>query len=190
MSLLSDRDIERAMEISQISVSPYLPENLQPASIDVRLSNEVWIFEDWATQDAVDPHEPHDRHQYKVTLPENVGMVLEPGQFILGSTIETITLQDNLGARFEGKSSIGRLGLLTHVTAGFIDPGFSGQITLELCNLRQRYMQIWPGMKVGQICFYDLTSRAVKPYGKANNHYQGQRGPTPSQAHLQFQKGD
>ena len=107
--------------------------------------------------------------------------VLHPGEFVLGSTLELCTLPDDLAGRLEGKSSLGRLGLLTHSTAGFIDPGFSGHITLELSNVANLPITLWPGMKIGQLCLLRLTSPAEHPYGsaQAGSKYQGQRGPTP-----------
>lgn len=186
MSLLSDRDIVGALKCFQIDILPFNNDQLQPASYDVRLSSLFRYFRDWQTMEAIDPKE----EQLDSVLVDTFGdpFVLAPGQFILASTHESITLPDNIGARYEGKSSVGRLGVLTHVTAGFIDPGFSGTITLELHNLRQRPIRLYPGMKIGQVCFYDLTSRANLPYGSANNHYQDQEGPVPSAIHKQFEE--
>lgn len=118
--------------------------------------------------------------------------VLHPGEFVLGSTLELITLPDDVAARLEGKSSLGRLGLLTHSTAGFIDPGFTGHVTLELSNVATLPIILWPGMKIGQMCFFALSSAAERPYGSdpaTGNRYQGQRGPTASRAHVGFRKG-
>jgi dCTP deaminase len=118
--------------------------------------------------------------------------VLHPGEFVLASTYETVTLGPAVAARLEGKSSLGRLGLLTHSTAGFIDPGFSGHVTLELSNMATLPVKLWPGMKIGQLCFFELTSPAEHPYGSPqySSRYQGQRGPTPSRSHLGFHKTD
>jgi dCTP deaminase len=118
--------------------------------------------------------------------------VLHPGEFVLGSTLEVVTLPDDLAARLEGKSSLGRLGLLTHSTAGFIDPGFSGHVTLELSNVANLPITLWPGMKIGQICCFRLSSPAEHPYGSAvyGSRYQGQRGPTASRSHLNFSRVD
>ena len=114
--------------------------------------------------------------------------VLHPGEFVLGATYEHITLPDEVAARLEGKSSLGRLGLLTHSTAGFIDPGFSGHVTLELSNVATLPIKLWPGMKIGQLCFFRLSSAAEHPYGSAatGSHYQGQRGPTASRSFERF----
>lgn len=187
MTLLSDKDILATIKTGQLKVSPWNSALLQPASIDVRLGNRFRYFSDWSTMAPIDP-KVQENDSTLIQCLNGQDFVLAPGQFALGSTVEDFAIPDNLGARFEGKSSIGRLGLLTHVTAGFIDPGFSGSITLELHNLRSRPIRLWPGMKIGQVCFYDLSSHAQVPYGKANNHYQGQNGPTPSQSHLQFQE--
>lgn len=186
MSLLSDRDIEKAMAAGQIGIAPFDRALLQPASIDVRLGDEFRVFpRDWRDRHGViDPRV--EEPTALVTVPAGVPFVLGPGQFVLGSTVETLSLDDSIAARYEGKSSIGRLGLLSHCTAAFVDPSFSGSITLELHNLMQRPLRLWPGMKIGQLCFFDLTSRARVPYGRAGNHYQGQRGPTPSRAFAQF----
>jgi dCTP deaminase len=118
--------------------------------------------------------------------------VLHPGEFVLGSTFEMVSLPDDLAGRLEGKSSLGRLGLLTHSTAGFIDPGFTGHITLELSNVANLPITLWPGMKIGQLCLFRLSSAAEHPYGsaQAGSRYQGQRGPTPSRAYLNFQRFD
>src|SRR5207249_9091798 len=106
--------------------------------------------------------------------------ILHPGEFVLGSTLERVVLPDDLVARLEGKSSLGRLGLLIHSTAGYVDPGWNGYLTLELSNVANLPITLYPGMRIGQISFFRLTSPAEAPYGKAGNKYQGQRGPTPS----------
>ena len=129
------------------------------------------------------------------TLVEPAGedpFVLHPGEFVLGSTLEVVTLPDDVAARLEGKSSLGRLGLLTHSTAGFIDPGFSGHVTLELSNVATLPIMLWPGMKIGQLCFFQLSSPAEKPYGSAEyqSRYQGQRGPTASRSAQSFHRTD
>ena len=118
--------------------------------------------------------------------------MLHPGEFVLGSTLEVVTLPDDLAARLEGKSSLGRLGLLTHSTAGFIDPGFSGHITLELSNVANLPITLWPGMKIGQLCLFRLTSPAEHPYGSAvyGSRYQDQRGPTPSRSYRNFTRAE
>ena len=123
--------------------------------------------------------------------PDDEPFILHPGEFVLGSTYEVISLADDLAARLEGKSSLGRLGLLTHSTAGFIDPGFSGHVTLELSNVATLPIKLWPGMKIGQVCVFQLTSPAEHPYGSSvyGSRYQGQRGPTPSRSSINFRRG-
>lgn len=183
MSVLSDRDILRAISVGQIEIDPWNRALLQPASVDVRLDNLFRVFDN-ACHTHIDPKIEHPTKLVEV-LPDQP-FVLHPGEFALGATLERMSLDDSLAARLEGKSSLARLGLLAHATAGFIDPGFSGQITLELANVANLPILLWPGMKIGQLCFLDLATRATAPYGQVNNHYQGQRGPTPSRAHLQF----
>ena len=120
------------------------------------------------------------------------GFVLHPGEFVLGSTLETVSLPDDLAARVEGKSSLGRLGLLTHATAGFVDPGFTGHVTLELSNVATLPIMLWPGMKIGQLAFFRLSSSSENPYGseRYGSHYQGQRGPTASRSFQNFHRAD
>lgn len=187
--LLSDRDIRKSLDAGRIRLTPLERELIQPASIDVRLDRYFRLF---------------DNHRYSVIDPaisqpkltrmvETVGtepFVLHPGEFVLGATYERVNLADDIAARLEGKSSLGRLGLLTHSTAGFIDPGFDGHVTLELSNTATMPILLYPGMKIGQLCFFELSSPAEAPYGssKAGSHYQGQRGPTPSRSHERFNK--
>lgn len=121
---------------------------------------------------------------------EGEPFILHPGEFVLAATLEAITLPDDIASRLEGKSSLGRLGLVTHSTAGFIDPGFSGHVTLELSNLATLPIKLWPGMKIGQLCMFRLTSPAQRPYGSTEygSRYQGQRGPTASRSYLNFHR--
>src|SRR5213075_1247357 len=136
----------------------------------------------------IDPAEEQPELTRLVEVESGEPFILHPGEFVLGSTYEAVTLPDDIAARLEGKSSLGRLGLLTHSTAGFIDPGFSGHVTLELSNMATLPITLWPGMKVGQLCILRLTSAAEHPYGSAiyGSRYQGQRGPTPSKSHVNF----
>ena len=129
-------------------------------------------------------------HARLVEVASDESLVLHPGEFVLGSTYESVTLPDDVAARLEGKSSLGRLGLLTHSTAGFVDPGFTGHVTLELSNVATLPIKLWPGMKVGQLCFFRLSSPADHPYGAgaAGSRYQGQRGPTASRSWLNFHR--
>ena len=160
---LSDRDIKKAVELGDININPFHVEHVQPASLDVILGNRFFFPSEDTTRELTN---------YDVA----------PGEFLLASTVETITLGPSMAARFEGKSSWGRLGLLTHCTAGFIDPGFTGQITLELVNLSKEPVHLEAGMLIGQISFSRLSSSCDHQYGSngLGSHYQWQRGPTPA----------
>jgi dCTP deaminase len=189
--LLSDRDLAKELESGRLGVSPYDPAMLQPSSIDVRLDRFFRVFDN-TKYTHIDPALQQDELTSLVEQEGDDPFVLHPGEFVLGSTFELVTLPDDLAGRLEGKSSLGRLGLLTHSTAGFIDPGFSGHITLELSNVANLPITLWPGMKIGQLCLFRLSSSAEYPYGsaKAGSRYQGQRGPTPSKAYLNFHRVD
>ena len=187
--LLSDRDIQAEIDAGRVGLDPYDPAMLQPSSIDVRLDKFFRLFDNHKYP-YIDPSQDQPELTRLVEVPEGESFVLHPGEFVLGSTYEAITLPDDIAARLEGKSSLGRLGLLTHSTAGFIDPGFSGHVTLELSNVSTLPILLWPGMKVGQTCFFRLSSPAENPYGssKYGSRYQGQRGPTASRSHLNFHR--
>lgn len=185
--LLSDHDIRRFLSSGYIGLDPCDLSNLQPSSIDVRLDHEFRFYRRGVT---VDPRRDQaEIMEYQYTS-EGETFTLPPHGFALGSTIERVRLPSDVAARFEGKSSIGRLGLLPHVAAGFIDPGFEGWITLELHNVTDCPMVLFPGMKIGQLCFFQLTTAADIPYGSAGigSRYQGQRGPTTSRYHLNYQE--
>ncbi|GAA3443823.1 dCTP deaminase [Planomonospora venezuelensis] len=187
--LLSDRDIRAEIESGRVGINPFSPEMIQPSSVDVRLDRYFRVFENHRY-----PHIDPETEQPDLTrLVEPEGdepFILHPGEFVLASTYEVITLPDDLASRLEGKSSLGRLGLLTHSTAGFIDPGFSGHVTLELSNVATLPIKLWPGMKIGQLCLFRLSSPAEHPYGseRYGSRYQGQRGPTPSRSYLNFHR--
>lgn len=187
--LLSDGDLRKEVEAGRLVVDPYDPAMLQPSSIDIRLDRFFRVFDN-SKYTHIDPSIRQDELTSLVEKTDDEPFVLHPGEFVLGSTYELVTLPDDLAGRLEGKSSLGRLGLLTHSTAGFIDPGFSGHITLELSNVANLPITLWPGMKIGQLCLFRLTSAAEHPYGsaRAGSRYQGQRGPTPSRAYLNFQR--
>ncbi|WP_028851753.1 dCTP deaminase [Thermocrispum municipale] len=189
--LLSDRDLRKELESGRLGVDPYDPKMLQPSSIDVRLDRYFRVFDN-TKYTHIDPSQQQDELTSLVEQTGDDPFVLHPGEFVLGSTFEMVTLPDDLAGRLEGKSSLGRLGLLTHSTAGFIDPGFSGHITLELSNVANLPITLWPGMKIGQLCLFRLSSSAEYPYGtkEAGSRYQGQRGPTPSRAYLNFHRTD
>jgi len=188
--LLSDRDLRAEIDAGRVVLDPYDPTLLQPSSVDLRLDR---LFRTFVNQryTHIDPSLQQDELTALVEVADDQPFVLHPGEFVLGSTYEVITLPDDIAGRLEGKSSLGRLGLLTHSTAGFIDPGFSGHVTLELSNMANLPIMLWPGMKVGQLCLFRLTSPAEHPYGSAvyGSRYQGQRGPTPSRSFQNFRRG-
>ena len=187
--LLSDRDIAAEIKAGRVQVEPFDPTMIQPSSVDVRLDRFFRVFENHRYE-VIDPSiEQPDLTREVAVAPEDF-FILHPGEFVLASTYEVITLPDDIAGRLEGKSSLGRLGLLTHSTAGFIDPGFSGHITLELSNVANLPVKLYPGMKIGQLCLIKLSSTAEHPYGSAvyGSRYQGQRGPTPSKSWLNFHK--
>ncbi|WGD37270.1 dCTP deaminase [Lysinibacter sp. HNR] len=189
--LLSDRDIRLELSEGRIGLCPLDETMVQPASVDVRLDRFFRLFDNHKYP-FIDPSIDQPGLTRLVEADPNAPFVLHPGEFVLASTFEQVTLADNIAARLEGKSSLGRLGLLTHSTAGFIDPGFSGHVTLELSNMATLPIKLWPGMKIGQLCFFRLTSPAEKPYGSAeyNSRYQGQRGPTASRSFAHFHRAD
>ena len=185
--LLSDRDILKAVDQGDIRLEPWDPAMVQPSSVDVRLDKYFRVFENHRYPH-IDPAQEQPDLTRMIEVAQGEPFVLHPGEFALASTFETVTLGPAVAARLEGKSSLGRLGLLTHSTAGFIDPGFSGHVTLELSNTATLPVMLWPGMKIGQFCFFQLSSPAENPYGseKYGSRYQGQRGPTPSRSYLNF----
>ena len=187
--LLSDRDILAEIESKRVVVEPYDPSMIQPSSIDFRLDRYFRVFENHRYPH-IDPAADQSDLTREVEPNGDEPFILHPGEFVLGSTLEVVTLPDDLAARVEGKSSLGRLGLLTHATAGFVDPGFSGHVTLELANVATLPIKLYPGMKIGQLCFFRLSSPAEHPYGSAKygSRYQGQRGPTPSRSYANFQR--
>ena len=178
--LLSDKDIRAEIAAERVVLDPWDPQMVQPSSVDVRLDKFFRLFDNHKYP-YIDPaaEQPDLTRLVEVTSEED-GFVLHPGEFVLGSTLETVTLPDDLAARVEGKSSLGRLGLLTHATAGFV----------ELSNVATLPIMLYPGMKVGQLCFFRLSSPAENPYGSAayGSHYQGQRGPTASRSFANFHR--
>ena len=187
--LLSDKDIKAQITQGRVKVEPFTEEMVQPSSVDVRLDRFFRVFENHKYS-VIDPSIEQPDLTREVAVAPDEHFILHPGEFVLASTYEVITLPDDIAGRLEGKSSLGRLGLLTHSTAGFIDPGFSGHITLELSNVANLPVKLFPGMKIGQLCLIKLSSPAEHPYGSAiyGSRYQGQRGPTPSKSWLNFHK--
>ena len=187
--LLSDRDIRSEIQSGRVAVEPFDEAMIQPSSVDVRLDKFFRVFENHKYS-VIDPSIERAELTREVIAEDDEAFILHPGEFVLASTYEIITLPDDIAGRLEGKSSLGRLGLLTHSTAGFIDPGFSGHITLELSNVANLPVKLYPGMKIGQLCLIKLSSPAEHPYGSAiyASRYQGQRGPTPSRSFMNFHK--
>lgn len=176
--LLNDSDIRRLSTDKRI-IYPFREDQLQPASYDVTLGFGIVRFVGQGIIDAATKVLTGGLDYYDYRIPDDGSYILDPGEFILGSTYESVSLPSNIAARFEGKSSLGRLGLATHVTAGFIDPGFRGQITLEIKNVNLHPIAISPRMRIGQLCFFE-TKPVEHPYGsdEVGSHYQGQIGPT------------
>lgn len=189
--LMSDRDIRASIEAGQIGLEPLDMSLLQPSSFDVRIDRFFRLFDNHKYAH-IDPAEQQDDLTRLVEVAPDEPFILHPGEFVLGSTYEFVKLPDNVAARLEGKSSLGRLGLVTHSTAGFVDPGFNGHVTLELSNMATLPIKLWPGMKIGQLCFFQLSSPSETPYGsdKYLNRYQGQRGPTASRSYMNFYRTD
>jgi dCTP deaminase len=187
--LLSDGDIRAEVTAGRVALAPFDPEMVQPSSVDVRLDRMFRVFENHRYPH-IDPAQEQSELTREVEPEGDEPFILHPGEFVLGSSYEIVTLPDDIAARLEGKSSLGRLGLLTHSTAGFIDPGFSGHVTLELSNVATLPIKLWPGMKIGQLCFFRLSSPSEHPYGSSvyGSRYQGQRGPTPSRSWVNFHR--
>ncbi|WP_435298767.1 dCTP deaminase [Timonella sp. A28] len=189
--LLSDRDIKKQIDAGRVALEPFDPTLIQPSSIDVRLDRFFRLFDNHKYP-YIDPAVEQPELTRLVEVEQDQPFILHPGEFVLAATYEQVTLPNDVAARLEGKSSLGRLGLLTHSTAGFIDPGFTGHVTLELSNVATLPILLWPGMKIGQMCFFQLSSEAEYPYGSSTygSRYQGQRGPTASRSFKNFYKAD
>ena len=185
--ILSDRTMREELSRGRIRVEPLAEGAIQPSSIDLRLGDKVRVFRN--------NHIPHidvridtSNLTEVVQLEEGVPFYLRPSEFALGVTLENIAVPDDLVARLDGKSSLGRLGLLIHATAGLVDPGWEGRLTLELMNLAPFPITLWPGMKIGQISFIQMTTPVDNPYGggRLSSKYQGDTDPNPSRYHLEF----
>jgi dCTP deaminase len=185
--IFSARTIKEAIDSGRIRIDPFEPAHLQPSSVDLRVDRYFRVFENHRYPH-IDPKAAQDELTTEVETGGDEPFILHPGEFVLGSTYEVVGLADDIVARLEGKSSLGRLGLLIHSTAGFVDPGFVGHLTLELSNVATLPIAIYPEMRIGQISFYQLSTPAEHPYGSegAGSKYQGQRGPTPSRIHRDF----
>ena len=187
--ILSDRDLRAALEQGQLVIEPLEEDAVQPASIDLRLDNRFRVFRN-TRYPYIDVKLPMEDLTELVEVKPDEAFILHPGEFVLAATYEWVEIPPCFAARLEGKSSLGRLGLLTHSTAGFLDPGFRGHITLELSNVANLPITLYPGMRIGQIAIFQLTSPAERPYGAGapGSKYQDQRGPTPSRYWKNFKR--
>jgi dCTP deaminase len=187
--VLSDRTIKDQIDAGRIVIDPFEPSNVQPSSVDLRVDRKFRVFHNWAYPH-IDVREPMEDLTELVEVEGDRPFILHPGEFVLGQTLEQVTLPDDLVARLEGKSSLGRLGLLIHSTAGFVDSGFSGNLTLELFNVANLPITIYHGMPIGQISFMRMDGPVERPYGsgEAGSKYQGQAEPTASRYYLNFRK--
>jgi dCTP deaminase len=187
--ILSDKSIRDELEGGGIVIEPLGPDAMQPSSVDLRVDRYFRVFRNDTTP-YIDPKRAQEDLTELVEVAEGGAFILHPGEFVLGSTLERVALGDDLVARLEGKSSLGRLGLLIHSTAGFVDAGWDGHLTLELSNVANLPIAIYPGMKIGQISFLRMTSAAEQPYGGSStgSKYKGQKGPTPSRYYLNFEQ--
>jgi dCTP deaminase len=188
--ILSDRSIREALADKRIEIDPLDERDVQPSSVDLHLDRYFRVFLNH-TMRVIDVKEDQEELTQLVEVKEDDSFVLHPGEFVLGSTIERVKLPDDLVARLEGKSSLGRLGLLIHSTAGFVDAGWDGQLTLELSNVANLPITLYPGMKIGQISFLQMTTAADNPYGTTavGSKYQHQVGPRPSRYFENFDRG-
>jgi dCTP deaminase len=184
--ILSDRTIREQIDAGRIVIDPFDPACVQPSSVDLHVDAEFRVFRN-NRYPFIDVKQEQDLTELVEVKPDEP-FILHPGEFVLGSTLERVSIPDDLVARLEGKSSLGRLGLLIHSTAGYVDPGWDGFLTLELSNVANLPITIYPGMKIGQISFFQLTTAAETPYGSAGNKYQNQQGPTASRIHEEFTK--
>jgi len=188
--VLSDRSIREEIERGRIVIRPFDPSCVQPASVDVHLDKKLLVFKSWRYPFYIDVRQNLEELNEVVEIEEDKPFLLHPGEFVLASTYEYIEIPDDIVARLEGKSSLGRIGLLIHSTAGYVDPGWKGNLTLELSNVAKLPITLYYKMKIGQLSFLRLTTPAENLYGSEvlGSKYQGQRGPTPSRFHLEFRK--
>ena len=186
--VLSDRTIRRLLAEGRIGIEPYDEALLQPSSVDVRVDRYFRVFRN-SRYPFINVKEEQEDLTELLEIESDQPFILHPGEFVLGSTLERVTLPDDIVGRLDGKSSLGRLGLLIHSTAGFIDPGWDGHVTLELSNVANLPITIYHRMKIGQLSFVQLTEAAENPYGSdgLGSKYQGQKGPTPSRYYKNFE---
>ncbi len=190
MSVLSDRDIRAAIEAGEVVIKPYDPQDLQPSSVDLHLDRRFRVFRN-NRYAYIDVRSPQPDLTEMLSVADDEPFILHPGEFVLGQVLEWVELPDNLVSRLEGKSSLGRLGLLIHSTAGYVDPGWKGNLTLELSNVANLPIALYYGMKIGQISFFRMSSPVERPYGspELGSKYQGQSEPTASAFHRDFSNG-
>jgi dCTP deaminase len=190
VSVLSDRDIRSAIERGVIGIRPYHPRDLQPSSVDLHLDRSFRVFRN-NRYPYIDVRAPQPDLTELVKIDDEEPFILHPGEFVLGQTLEWVELPDDIVARLEGRSSLGRLGLLIHSTAGYVDPGWKGNLTLELSNVANLPIALYYGMSIGQISFFKMSSAAERPYGspELGSKYQGQSEPTASAFHRDFPNG-
>ena len=182
--VLSDGTIQEELDKGRIRIDPLDPSCIQPASVDLHLDNKVLLFRN-SQQPYIDIREPQEDLMQPMEIADDVPFILHPGEFVLASTLEYIEVPDDIVARLDGKSSLGRMGLIIHSTAGYVDPGWKGNLTLELTNVARLPITLYYGMKIGQISFLRLTAPAQRLYGSPGlgSKYQGQQEPTPSRFH-------
>jgi dCTP deaminase len=190
VSVLSDRDIRTELEAGRVRIDPYDPADLQPSSVDLHLDRSFRVFRN-NRYPFIDVRSPQPDLTELLTVAGDEPFVLHPGEFVLGQTLEWVELPDDLVSRLEGKSSLGRLGLLIHSTAGYVDPGWKGNLTLELSNVANLPIALYYGMRIGQISFFRMSSPVERPYGspELGSKYQGQAEPTASAFHADFERG-
>jgi len=186
--ILSDRSIREAIESGRLGIAPFDPRLIQPSSSDVRLDNKFLVFRN-TKRAFIDVKQPADDLMELIEVAPEEPMYLHPHEFVLGSTVERVRIPNDLVGRLEGRSSLGRLGIVIHSTAGFLDPAYEGHITLEISNLANLPITLYPGMRIGQISFVEMTTPAERPYGPARgSKYSGQQLPTASRLYLDFQQ--
>jgi dCTP deaminase len=185
--ILSDHTIRECLEAGRIQIEPTSPECIQPSSVDLHLSREFLVFRN-SRRPFIDVREPLQDLTDLIVVPDGESFILHPGEFVLGSTSEVVGIPVDLVGRLDGKSSLGRCGLMIHSTAGYVDPGFRGRLTLELSNVANLPIALYPGMRIAQISFAMMTTAADVPYGSAKlgSKYQGQMGPRASELHREF----
>lgn len=186
MTTLSDGAIRARLETGDLRIDPFDESMIQPASVDVRLGNDFVLFDALGSGGlTIDPYRDNSHVTRVLTINDGDSLILRPGEFLLGTTVETVTVPHDLVCRVEGKSSIARWGVIVHTTAGFVDPGFEGQVTLEFANLGRHSFRLWPGMKIAQFSFAQMDAPALIPYGdpRLGSKYHGQRGTTASRYH-------